>query len=48
MVREVVLAEVEEGVLAVERVLELVGLIGFNLLIRGDAASAIDGTARSR
>ncbi len=42
---EVVLAEVEEGVVDEEIVLEVIGLDVLDLLIGGDAAAAVDGAA---
>ena len=45
VVGEVVLAEVEEGVVLVERALEVVRLGWVDLLVRGDAAAAVDGAS---
>ena len=42
---EVVLAEVEEGVVDEQDVLEVVGLQVVDLLVGGDAAAAVDGAA---
>ena len=45
VVGEIVLAEVEEGVVLIESVLEVVRLGRVDLLVGGDAAAAVDGAS---